>query len=98
MPAVLRGNRHRRRGCIYNERVSNEPIDVKKLIEQLTIEELNDSAEMYWKLHAESEKLHAKPYTLDEVQHLLVQVAHLIGQLQVYRGMTVLEFGAGSCW
>jgi SAM-dependent methyltransferase len=83
---------------IYNGWVPDELIDVKKLIEQLSIEELNDSAEVYWKLHAESEKLHAKPYTLDEVQHLLVQVAHLVGQLQVYHGMTVLEFGAGSCW
>lgn len=76
----------------------NDPIDVKTLISRYSLEQLNEAAEQYWRGHAGSEKLQAKPFTLDEIQHLLVQVAHLIGGLELYEGMTVLDFGAGSCW
>jgi SAM-dependent methyltransferase len=73
-------------------------IDVKKLISRYSLEQLNEAVEQYWRLHADSEALQVKPFTLTEIQHLLVQFAHLIGGLELNAGMTVLDFGAGSCW
>jgi SAM-dependent methyltransferase len=45
-----------------------------------------------------SQQVQSKPYTLAEVQHLLVQIAHLIGGLSLYPDLTVLDFGAGTCY
>ena len=73
-------------------------IDVKELAHKYTIEELNRSAEEYWQNMSTSQEVRAKPYTLTGIEHLLVQIAHLIGGLNLYPGLTVLDFGAGTCY
>ncbi len=73
-------------------------VDVNELIQKYSIEQLNEAAEQYWLRMTDSTELLAKPVNFGEVRHLLVQFAHMVGGLEVYPGMTVLEFGAGSCW
>jgi len=77
---------------------NNSPIDVKELVRKYSIEELNKAAEEYWVGMRNSKDILSKPYLLGTVQHLLVQIAHLVGGLTLYPGLTVLDFGAGSCY
>lgn len=74
-------------------------IDVKQLVSESSIEELNRLAEEYfaqvtdWNFHL------AKPFgSIDEAPQLLTNLAILFEGLRLCRGMTVLEFGAGTCW
>lgn len=74
-------------------------IDVKKIIDENTVEELNQSAEEYYRRFVNRDFLLSKPFTTkDEVQHLLVNFSHLINGLELLPGMTILDFGAGSSW
>jgi ubiquinone/menaquinone biosynthesis C-methylase UbiE len=78
---------------------SQKLIDVKRLMRESSIEELNELAENYfaqvtdWNFHL------AKPFgSIDEAPQLLINLAVVLQGLRLCRGMTVLEFGAGSCW
>lgn len=73
-------------------------VDVKELTRKYTIEQLNQSAEEYWQNMRSSREVRAKHYTLTGIEHLLVQIAHLVGGLNLYPGLTVLDFGAGTCY
>ncbi|HKS30360.1 MAG TPA: class I SAM-dependent methyltransferase [Pyrinomonadaceae bacterium] len=74
-------------------------IDVRQLIKALSVEELNKSAEEYFaQLNAWEHHL-AKPFAdIIETPELLVSFSHLLQGLSLSPGMTVLDFGAGSCW
>jgi SAM-dependent methyltransferase len=78
--------------------MSASAIDVKEIIRKYSIEELNKAAEEYWVGMRTSRDVQAKPYVLGGIQHLLVQIAHLVGGLALYPGLTVLDFGAGTCY
>lgn len=78
---------------------SQKFIDVKRLMSESSIEELNRLAEEYfaqvtdWNFHL------AKPFgSIDEAPQLLINFAVVLQGLNLCRGMTVLEFGAGSGW
>ncbi|MBV9502534.1 MAG: methyltransferase domain-containing protein [Acidobacteriaceae bacterium] len=73
-------------------------IDVKDIIEKFSISELNEAAEQYWKRLVNNPRLLAKPYNIGDAEHILPQLGFLIQGLQLYAGMTVLDFGAGSCY
>src|SRR5690348_9497307 len=78
--------------------VGKQLIDVKDLINKLSISELTEAADEYWKRLVNNPRLLAKPYNLGDAQHILPQLGFLIQGLQLYAGMTVLDFGAGSCF
>lgn len=76
-----------------------EFIDVKSLIKELTLEELCQAAEDYfarlnnWDYHL------SKPLgAVEETSEVLTCFSQVLQGLQVVPGMTVLDFGAGSCW
>lgn len=79
--------------------IGEDFIDVRRLLAELSIEELNASAEEYfatlgnWDFHL------SKPFgSMDEAPHLLIAFAVTLQGLRLTPGMRVLEFGAGSGW
>ena len=76
-----------------------EPIDVKAVLAQGSIEELNRAAEQYFASLANWDDHLAKPFsTVDDAPRLLANVSTLLHGLQLKPGMTVLELGAGTGW
>lgn len=74
-------------------------IDVKKLIRDSSIEELNRTAEEYFSSLTDWEDHLAKPFArADDAPVLLIHVAVMLQGLALTRGMTVLEYGAGTGW
>lgn len=78
---------------------SLDTIDVRQLIAESSLEDLNRLAEDYfaqvndWSFHL------AKPFgAVEEAPQLLINFAVVLQGLNLCPGMTVLEFGAGSCW
>lgn len=74
-------------------------IDVKELIASRSVAEHNALAEAYfakltdWNYHL------GKPCTaFDETPQLLINFAVILQGLDLCPGLTVLEFGAGTCW
>ena len=76
-----------------------EFIDVQQRIRELSVEELCGSAEDFFAQRANWDSLLAKPLQdIEEAPELLVCFAHVIRGLKLLPDMTVLDFGAGSCW
>ena len=76
---------------------SEELIDVKSLLAELSVEEANRLAEEYfqrvtdWNFHL------SKPFgAFEETPQLLINFAVILQGLSLCKGMTVLEFGAGT--
>ena len=79
--------------------INEELIDVRRLMAETSVAELNRLAEEYfsrlpdWSYHL------AKPFgSIDETAQLLINFAVVLQGLSLCPGMTVLEFGAGTCW
>lgn len=82
---------------IKNE--THEFIDVKELINQLSVEELCLAAEEYFARLTNWDYHLSKPFgSVDESREVLTMFAHVLPGLQLSPGMKVLDFGAGSCW
>lgn len=74
-------------------------IDVRRRISELSVEELNRTAEDFFARRAEWDSLLAKPFSeISEAPELLVCFAHVVRGLALLPDMTVLDFGAGTCW
>lgn len=74
-------------------------IDVKKLIAETSIEELNRTAEGYFASLTDWEDHMAKPFSrAEDAPQLLINLAVTIQGLNLTPGMTVLEYGAGTGW
>jgi ubiquinone/menaquinone biosynthesis C-methylase UbiE len=79
--------------------VKEDEIDVRSLLTELSVEELNQYAEEYFSRLTDWEYHLAKPFgALDEVPQLLINFAVVLQGLGVCPGMTVMELGAGTCW
>ena len=78
----------------------DEPlIDVQSLIAARSVEEHCRLAEEYFAHLSDWNHHLAKPFgAIDETPQLLVNFAVVLQGLQLCPGMTVLEFGAGTCW
>jgi SAM-dependent methyltransferase len=75
------------------------PIDPQELIEQRGIDQLCASAESYFARLADPTAWLTKPFSsLLEAPELLQYVGLLLSGLRLGKTMTVLDFGAGSCW
>jgi ubiquinone/menaquinone biosynthesis C-methylase UbiE len=74
-------------------------IDVRRLMKELSVEELCQTAEDYFKQIPSWDYHMALPFTgIDETPEMLIHFAQLLQGLRPLPGMTVLDFGAGSCW
>ena len=74
-------------------------IDVRKLIAETPIEELNRTAEAYFTSLTDWNDHLAKPFSrADDAPQLLINLAVTIQGLNLTPGMTVLEYGAGTGW
>ncbi|HEV3009743.1 MAG TPA: class I SAM-dependent methyltransferase, partial [Burkholderiales bacterium] len=74
-------------------------IDVREFKKSMTVESLNESAEQYFASVKDWDPLLTKPVrSVEEAPALLSNFAHVLNGLQLLPGMSVLDFGAGSCW
>lgn len=74
-------------------------IDVNELKKTLTVEQLNGTAEAYFASRDDWTYLLAKPLgDVDDAPNLLNCFSQMLIGLRLVPGMTVLDFGAGSCW
>jgi SAM-dependent methyltransferase len=76
-----------------------ELIDVRQLMAAKSIDEHCRLAEQYFARLSDWTHHLSKPFgSFDETPQLLVNFAVVLQGLQLCAGMTVLEFGAGTCW
>lgn len=76
-----------------------ELIDVRQMMAATSIAELNRLAEEYFARVSDWNYHLAKPFgSIDEVPQLVINFAVVLQGLSICQGMTVLEFGAGTCW
>ena len=74
-------------------------IDPKDVIRDVTVEELCDTAERYFSRIADYTHHLSKPFgSASEAPELLQNMGLLLSGLGLEKTMTVLEFGAGTCW
>jgi ubiquinone/menaquinone biosynthesis C-methylase UbiE len=74
-------------------------IDVRQLIANASIEELNRTAEEYFAGLKSWEHHLSKPFAnAGDTPTLLINLAVLLEGLRLYPGLTILEFGAGTGW
>lgn len=74
-------------------------IDVRRMIEETSIDDLNRTAEQYFSSLTEWEHHLAKPFNkAEDAPAMLINVATILQGLSLVPGLTILEFGAGSGW
>ena len=74
-------------------------VDVAELIRTLSVEELAERAETYFRAVETPDHLLTKPFKdPSETPDLLVTFGQVLRGLQALPGMRVLDFGAGTCW
>ena len=74
-------------------------IDPKDVIRQYSVEELNQTSDEYYRQMQDPDLSLRKPFAaVDETPEMLENLGALIGGLHLGRAMTVLDFGAGTCW
>jgi 2-polyprenyl-3-methyl-5-hydroxy-6-metoxy-1,4-benzoquinol methylase len=82
-----------------SETIDSSFIDVKKLIAELSVEELCQTAEEFFARLPNWDYLHSKPFAaINETPELLVCFAQVVQGLNLLPDMKILDFGAGSCW
>lgn len=74
-------------------------IDPKDIIEKYSVEELNETAEVYFSSIEDPTYLFAKPFSgFLETPMLLENVGVLLSGAKLTKSMVVLDFAAGTCW
>ena len=74
-------------------------IDVRTLLETLTVEQLARTAEEYSQRHGATDHYVAMPFNnVEDAPPLLIAFSHVLAALNPPYGGTILDFGAGTCW
>jgi 2-polyprenyl-3-methyl-5-hydroxy-6-metoxy-1,4-benzoquinol methylase len=74
-------------------------IDVRQLIKEVSVEEWCRGAEEFFARRSDWSSLQAKPFSeISEAPELLTCFVQVVQGLKLLPDMTVLDFGAGSCW
>jgi ubiquinone/menaquinone biosynthesis C-methylase UbiE len=74
-------------------------VDVRRLMTELSVEELCETAEQYFACLTDWTHLLSKPLaSVQEVPHVLTRFSTLLQGLRLGPNMTVLDFGAGPGW
>ena len=82
-----------------NEAANPDLIDVRQLMKELTVDELRQTAEEFFARLGNWDYLHSKPFAaINETPELLTCFAQVVHGLNLLPDMTILDFGAGSCW
>jgi len=76
-----------------------QPVDPQKLMKQLTVAALCETAERYYAGLSDPTHQLSKPFgSLLEAPVLLSRIPLLLAGLRLGKSMVVLDFGAGTCW
>jgi SAM-dependent methyltransferase len=74
-------------------------IDPRDVIRRYSVEELSATAEDYYRVVSDPTPLMSKPFTFThEAPEMLQNLGFLLAGLHLGKTMTVLDFGAGTCW
>ena len=74
-------------------------IDPKDVIKKLSIEEFIETAEEYYRRITDPSPLMVKPFAYwHETPQMLHDLGLLLSGMHLGKTMTVLDFGAGTCW
>ena len=74
-------------------------INPKELIDKVTVEEFIETAEKYYHVVSDPTPLMSKPFAfMHEAPEMLQNMGLLLSGLHLGKTMTVLDFGAGTCW
>jgi len=74
-------------------------IDVRRRMKEWSVEELCETAEEFFARVDNWDYFHAKPFAAaNETPELLINFAQVVRGLKLLPDMTILDFGAGSCW
>lgn len=74
-------------------------IDPREMIDKHTVEEFCRSAEEYMRSVTNPVPLMCKPFNVVfEAPELLINLGMILSGLNLGKSMTVLDFGAGTCW
>ena len=74
-------------------------IDPKDVMRRYSVEELCETADEYYRAVTDPAPLMSKPFTfLHEAPEALQNLGLLLSGLHLGKTMTVLDFGAGTCW
>jgi SAM-dependent methyltransferase len=81
------------------EQYMDKKIDPKQLIQELSVEELCQTAEEYFRNLPDPTHQMSKPFASTlETPQLLYKAGLLLYGLELGKSMLVLDFGAGTCW
>src|SRR5689334_3800145 len=76
-----------------------ELIDVRTLMSTLSVEELNRTADEYFRHHTDVAVYLSKPFTnAEESSDLMIAFSHVMTGLAPPYGSDILDFGACTCW
>ncbi len=79
--------------------MKEELIDPKAIIRKLSVEQLSQTADDYFKAVVDPSPLMAKPFSgLVDAPILLQNMGQLLSGLRLGKTMKVLDFAAGTCW
>ncbi len=81
--------------------VNSDPdfIDVRQRMNEWSVEELCETAEEFFARVENWDYLHSKPLAaVNETPELLINFAQVVRGLKLLPDMTIVDFGAGSCW
>ena len=74
-------------------------IDPKEVMRRYSVAELNETADEYYRVMQDPGLTLRKPFqSVNETPEMLENLGALLGGLHLGKAMTVLDFGAGSCW
>jgi SAM-dependent methyltransferase len=74
-------------------------IDVRKLMAELSVEQLCRTADEYYARLDSWDFHHSKPFALiDEVPDVLIKLSSMLRGLKLLPGMSIIDFGAGTGW
>ena len=74
-------------------------IDPKDVMRRYSVEELCETADEYYRVVDDPTPLMSKPFSfLHETPEMLQNLGLLLSGLHLGKTMTVLDFGAGTCW
>jgi SAM-dependent methyltransferase len=78
---------------------TGERIDPQEVMRRYTVEELSETADEYFRRIPDPTPLMCKPFAfLHETPEMLQNLGLLLSGLHLGKTMTVLDFGAGTCW
>jgi SAM-dependent methyltransferase len=82
-----------------NPNATEAPIRPADIIARYSVEELIETADEYYRGIADPTAIMSRPFAyLHEAPVMLQNLGALLAGLQLGKTMTVLEFGAGTCW